>query len=80
MAPFVDGFVLVVPKRCLAAHRRLARIAAKLWPELGPLECRVCVDALVMGDPRSPASRAGRTLPAAPARMLHGAFETLVAA
>lgn len=41
--PYVDGFVLAVPKRKLAAYRRLSRAAGKVWRELGALEYRECV-------------------------------------
>lgn len=32
---YVDGFVLAVPKQNLAAYRRLARKAGKIWMEYG---------------------------------------------
>lgn len=34
---YVDGFVLAVPKQNLAAYRRLARKAGKIWMEYGAL-------------------------------------------
>ncbi|QWF14889.1 DUF1428 domain-containing protein [Lysobacter capsici] len=34
---YVDGFVLAVPKQNLAAYRRLARKAGKIWMEHGAL-------------------------------------------
>jgi uncharacterized protein YbaA (DUF1428 family) len=40
---YVDGYVLPVPKKKLAAYRRLARQAAKIWREYGALEVRECV-------------------------------------
>ena len=40
---YVDGYVLPVPKRNLAAYRRLARKAGKIWREHGALEFRECV-------------------------------------
>ena len=40
---YVDGFVLPVPKKNLAAYRRLARKAGKVWREHGALEYRECV-------------------------------------
>ncbi len=40
MPGYVDGFVLPVPKKNLAAYRRLARGAAKVWMEHGALEYR----------------------------------------
>ena len=38
MANYVDGFVLPVPKKNIAAYRRLARKAGKIWREHGALE------------------------------------------
>ena len=35
---YVDGYVLPVPKGNLAAYRRMARKAAKIWIEHGALE------------------------------------------
>ena len=40
---YVDGFLLTVPKRKLAAYRRLSRAAGKVWREHGALEYRECV-------------------------------------
>ncbi|MFM9971407.1 MAG: DUF1428 domain-containing protein [Burkholderiales bacterium] len=37
---YVDGFVLPVPKKNLDAYRRMARLAGKVWRELGALEYR----------------------------------------
>ena len=39
---YVDGFVLPVPKKNLAAYRRMARKASKVWREHGALEYREC--------------------------------------
>ena len=35
---YVDGFVLPVPRRKLAAYRRMAKIAGKIWMEFGALQ------------------------------------------
>ena len=43
MAHYVDGFVLPVPKKNIAAYRRLAQKASKIWREHGALEYRECV-------------------------------------
>lgn len=40
---YVDGFVLPVPKRKLAAYRRMARKAGKVWKEHGALDFKECV-------------------------------------
>lgn len=39
---YVDGFVLPVPKKNLAAYRRMSRKAGKIWREHGALEYREC--------------------------------------
>jgi uncharacterized protein YbaA (DUF1428 family) len=39
---YVDGFLLAVPKKNLAAYRRMAQKAGKVWRELGALEYREC--------------------------------------
>jgi uncharacterized protein YbaA (DUF1428 family) len=43
MARYVDGFVVPVPKKNLAAYRRLAQKAGKVWREYGALEYVECV-------------------------------------
>jgi uncharacterized protein YbaA (DUF1428 family) len=43
MKPYVDGYVLPIPKDKLADYRRLAQKAAKIWREHGALEYRECV-------------------------------------
>src|SRR3989442_4979593 len=40
---YVDGYVLPVPKKNLAAYRRMAQKAGKIWREHGALEYRECV-------------------------------------
>ena len=40
---YVDGFVLPVAKKNLAAYRRTARTAGKVWREHGALEYVECV-------------------------------------
>ena len=41
--PYVDGYVLPVPRKSLQAYRRMARKAGKIWREHGALEYRECV-------------------------------------
>ena len=43
MTRYVDGFVVPVPKKKLAAYRRMAQTAGKVWREHGALEFRECV-------------------------------------
>ena len=52
---YVDGFVVPVPVKKIAAYRKLAEIAAKVWIEHGALEFRECVgdDLGVPGGPFS---------------------------
>lgn len=40
---YVDGFVLPVPKTNLAAYRKMARLAGKIWREHGALHYVECV-------------------------------------
>ena len=40
---YVDGFVLMIPRRSLAAYRRMARLGARVWKEHGALEYRECI-------------------------------------
>jgi uncharacterized protein YbaA (DUF1428 family) len=42
MAHYVDGFVLPVPKKNMAAYARMAMKASKIWKEHGALEYREC--------------------------------------
>ncbi len=35
--PYVDGFVLAVPKAKLAAYKKMARIGAKVWKDHGAI-------------------------------------------
>jgi uncharacterized protein YbaA (DUF1428 family) len=40
---FIDGFVIPVPKKNLAAYRKMARLGAKVWREHGCLDYKECV-------------------------------------
>ena len=47
---YVDGFVAPVPKKNLAAYRRMAKTAGKVWRDHGALEYREAVaDDVKMG-------------------------------
>ena len=47
---YVDGFVVPLPKKNLAAYRAMAKKAAKVWRAHGVLEVRECVaDDVKMG-------------------------------
>jgi uncharacterized protein YbaA (DUF1428 family) len=41
--PYVDGFLVPVPKKNVQAYKRLSTKAGKIWKELGALEYRECV-------------------------------------
>lgn len=40
---YVDGFVIPLPKKNLAAYTRMARTAAKVWRDHGALEYVECI-------------------------------------
>ena len=48
-AMYVDGFVLVVPKKNIAAYRAMAEGGAKIWMKYGALDYKEC-----MGDDLAP--------------------------
>lgn len=63
MSGYVDGFVIAVPKKKLAAYRKIAKLGAKVWKEHGALDYRECVGddlAVKMG---VPFTRLARTKP-----------------
>ena len=64
---YVDGFVVPVPKKNLAAYRRSAQLAGKVWRDHGAIEFRECVaDDVKVGKrtsfPRSVKRKAGETV------------------
>ena len=40
---YVDGFVVPVPKKNLAAYKKLSEKAAKVWREYGAIDYKECV-------------------------------------
>jgi uncharacterized protein YbaA (DUF1428 family) len=65
--PYVDGFVLPVPRKHLDTYRRVARRAGRVWRDHGALEYRECVgDDLnvkkVVQFPKSVRARKGETV------------------
>ncbi len=46
---YVDGYVLIVPKKNLAAYKKDAAIGAKIWKKCGALDYKEC-----MGDDLTP--------------------------
>lgn len=43
MAQYIDGYVVPIPQKNLAAYRRMAQKAGKIFRELGALEYHECV-------------------------------------
>ncbi len=41
--PYVDGFVLAVPKKNLEAYKDMARMAGEVWKEHGAIDYVECV-------------------------------------
>ena len=67
MARYVDGFVIPIPKRQVAAYRRMAAKAGKIWMEHGALQYVECVGEdlkVKMGKPfpRLARTKAGETV------------------
>ena len=40
---YVDGFLLTVPKKKMAAYRKMAKLGARIWKKHGALEYRECI-------------------------------------
>ena len=64
---YVDGFIVAVPKKNLAAYRRMAKKAGKVWREHGALDYREWVaDDVKVGKrtsfPRSVKLKPGETV------------------
>ncbi|MDP1750361.1 MAG: DUF1428 domain-containing protein [Reyranella sp.] len=64
---YVDGFVLAVPKKNIAAYKRMSTQAGKIWCEHGALEYRECVGddlKVKMGTPftKLAGTKAGETV------------------
>src|SRR5467141_837119 len=67
LMPYVDGFIVAVPKKNLVAYRSLATKAGKVWREHGALEYREWVaDGVQVGKrtsfPRSVKLKPGETV------------------
>jgi uncharacterized protein YbaA (DUF1428 family) len=65
--PYVDGFIVPVPKKKVQAYRAMARKAGKIWREHGALEFRECIaDDVKVGKrtsfPRSVKRKGGETV------------------
>jgi uncharacterized protein YbaA (DUF1428 family) len=67
MSLYVDGFVVPVPKRKLAAYLKLARKSAAIWRSYGAVDYRECVGddlaaPFAMPFPKGIRVRAGETV------------------
>lgn len=40
---YVDGFVLPIPVKNMAAYRKMAKLAGKVWREYGALDYKECI-------------------------------------
>jgi uncharacterized protein YbaA (DUF1428 family) len=65
--PYVDGFVLPVPKKNLNAYWKMARLAGKVWKDHGAIDYVECVaDDVKVGKrtsfPRSVKLKRGETV------------------
>jgi len=65
--PYVDGFIVAVPKKNLESYRRMAKKAGKVWREHGALDYREWVaDDVKVGKrtsfPRSVKLKPGETV------------------
>jgi uncharacterized protein YbaA (DUF1428 family) len=65
--PYVDGFIVAVPKKNLEAYRAMAKKAGKVWREHGALEyCEWVADDVQVGKrtsfPRSVKLKPGETV------------------
>lgn len=43
MAKYVDGFVIPIPKKNLAAYRKMAALGCKVWMDHGALDYKECI-------------------------------------
>jgi uncharacterized protein YbaA (DUF1428 family) len=61
---YVDGFIVAVPKKNLAAYRAMAKKAGKVWREHGALDYRewVAEDVKLTSFPRSVKLKPGETV------------------
>lgn len=41
--PYIDGFIIAVPKKNIDAYRKISRKAGKIWREFGALDYREAV-------------------------------------
>ena len=61
--PYVDGFLLSVPKKKVSQYVRVARQAGKLWKKHGALEYRETVGDDLKNSMGTPFTKAARSKP-----------------
>jgi len=61
MAKYVDGFVIPVPKKNIAAYRKMAAAAAKIWMEYGALQYMETVGDDISSDFGIPFTKLAKT-------------------
>ena len=61
--PYVDGFLLPLPKRNVKLYRRIAQAAGKIWRKHGALEYLECVGDDLRNSMGMPFSRTVRLKP-----------------
>jgi uncharacterized protein YbaA (DUF1428 family) len=61
--PYVDGFLLPLPKKNVKLYRRIAQQAGKIWRQHGALEFRECVGDDLKSKMGMPFSRTVRLKP-----------------
>ncbi len=61
--PYVDGFLLPLPKKNVKLYQRIAREAGKIWRKHGALEFRECVGDDLKSKMGMPFSRPVRLKP-----------------
>src|SRR5207342_2559087 len=65
--PYVDGFIVAVPKKNMTAYRAMSKKAGKVWREHGALDYKECIaDDVKMGKwtsfPRSVKAKKNETV------------------
>jgi len=80
---YVDGFVLPVPKKNLAAYRRMAQKAGRVWRDHGALEFRECAGddlnvKMGVSFTRLAKMMDTKSMPFDVKRMVYGGFKILV--
>ena len=61
--PYVDGYVLPVPRKNMRAYRRMAAVAGKVWRKHGALQVMECVGDDLKVKHVAPFPRAAKTKP-----------------